>query len=303
MPAPIRLRLFENYRFVLYAPFYAAHATGAYAAAGLDVELLPSPGPGRAEAAMLAGEADVMWMGPIRIMKSHEQDPASPITAFAEVICRDPFSLVGGKPNPGFKLADLAHTRFASVSEVPTPWLCLTEDIRQAGLDPDRLDRIKDQGMAESVAALHAGALPVAQMFEPFVEQAIQGGAHIWQQSSARGLTSYTVFATHRDRLAQNPEPFRRMVRAMARTQKWVAEQPVSALAEAIASYFPDLDPRILEGSLARYKAQGVWGIDPRLPEDGFLCLQRALLSSGFLAHPVPYADCVDNTFAGAALA
>ena len=25
MPAPFRLRLFENYRFVLYAPFYAAH--------------------------------------------------------------------------------------------------------------------------------------------------------------------------------------------------------------------------------------------------------------------------------------
>ena len=43
---PIRLKLFENYRFVLYAPFYAAHAIGAYADEGLDVELLPSPGPG-----------------------------------------------------------------------------------------------------------------------------------------------------------------------------------------------------------------------------------------------------------------
>jgi NitT/TauT family transport system substrate-binding protein len=301
MPAPIRLRLFENYRFVLYAPFYAAHATGAYAAEGLDIELLPSPGPGRAEAATLAGEADVMWMGPIRIMKAHEQDPACPLTAFAEVVCRDPFSLVGGKPNPGFKLPDLGHTRFASVSEVPTPWLCLTEDIRQAGLDHNRLDRIADRGMGENVAALHAGTLPAAQMFEPFVEQAVRGGAHIWQQSSARGLTSYTVFATHRDRLAQNPEPFRRMVRAMARTQKWVADASASELAAAIAEYFPDLDRDVLTGSLSRYKSQGVWATTPTLPEDGFMCLQRALLSSGFLAHPVPYADCVDNTFAAAA--
>ena len=303
MPAPIRLRLFENYRFVLYAPFYAAHATGAYEAEGLDVELLPSPGPGRAEAAVLAGEADVMWMGPIRIMKAHEQDPACPLTAFAEVVCRDPFSLVGGKPNPGFKLADLARTRFASVSEVPTPWLCLTEDIRRAGLDPDHLDRVTDRGMGENVAALHAGALPAAQMFEPFVEEAVRGGAHIWQQSSARGLTSYTVFATHRDRLARNPEPYRRMARAMARTQKWVGTQPVGALAGAIRSYFPDLDRGVLEGSLARYKSQGVWATDPRLPEEGFLCLQRALLSSGFLARPVPYADCVDNRFAEEAMA
>ena len=31
MPASYRLRLYENYRFVLYAQFYAAHALGAEA--------------------------------------------------------------------------------------------------------------------------------------------------------------------------------------------------------------------------------------------------------------------------------
>src|ERR1700720_1224557 len=117
----MRLRLYENYRFVLYAPFYAAQAAGAYETEGVEVELLLSPGPGKAEAALLAGEAEAMWMGPIRIMKAHEQDPASPITAFAEVVCRDPFSLVGATPNPGFALADLLRERFASTSGVPTP--------------------------------------------------------------------------------------------------------------------------------------------------------------------------------------
>jgi hypothetical protein len=33
----MHLRLYENYGFVLYAPFYAAHAIGAYAAEGLTV--------------------------------------------------------------------------------------------------------------------------------------------------------------------------------------------------------------------------------------------------------------------------
>ena len=141
MPARLRLRLYENYRFVLYAPFYAAHAIGAYAQEGLDVELLPSPGPGRAEAALAAGEVDVVWMGPIRLMKHHDDNPGSPLVAFAEVVCRDPFSLVGARSNPGFRLAELAGLRFASTAEVPTPWLCLEEDLRQAGVDPARLDR------------------------------------------------------------------------------------------------------------------------------------------------------------------
>jgi NitT/TauT family transport system substrate-binding protein len=294
----MRVRLFENYRFVLYAPFYAAHALGAYEAEGVEVELLPSPGSGKAEAALVAGEVEAMWMGPIRIMKAHEQDPASPITAFAEVVCRDPFSLVGATPNPGFRLADLLGKRFASVSEVPTPWLCLEGDLRDAGIDPARLERIIGCKMPENVAALAGGEIDVAQLFEPHVELALRVGAHVWLPASARGRTSYTVFATTRQRLAADPEPFRRVVRALYRTQQWVHAEAPAALAALIADYFPALDRNVLTNAIARYKAQGVWGTDPVLPEEGFDQLRRALLATGFLGHTVPFTDCVDNSLA-----
>jgi NitT/TauT family transport system substrate-binding protein len=294
----MRVRLFENYRFVLYAPFYAAHALRAYEGEGVEVELLPSPGPGRAEAALLAGEVEAMWMGPIRIMKAHEKDPGSPLTAFAEVVCRDPFSLVGATPNPGFRLADLLGKRFASTSEVPTPWLCLEGDLRAAGIDPARLERLIGRSMPENVAGLHSGEIDVAQLFEPFVELAVRGGGDVWLPASARGLTSYTVFATTRERLAADREPFRRMVRAMRRTQKWVHAQSPEMLADLIAGYFPMLDRGVLIGALGRYKAQGVWGTEPILSEDGFARLRAALLASGFLGRSVPFAECVDNRLA-----
>jgi NitT/TauT family transport system substrate-binding protein len=298
MAIPIRLRLYENYRFVLYAPFYAAHATGAYADEGVEVELLPSPGPGRAEAALAAGEVDVIWMGPIRLMKHHDDNPRSPLVAFAEVVCRDPFSLVGARPNPDFRLAELAGLRFASTSEVPTPWLCLEEDLRQSGVDPSRLDRVIGRSMAENVAALADGSLDVAQLFEPFVEEAVAGGRHVWLPASARGRTSYTVFVTNRGRLAADAEPFRRMTRAIYKTQRWVAGHSPEALADAIAGYFPALDRGVLTRALARYQGQGVWGRDPVLPEEGFDRLRRALLGSGFLKRAVPSAECVDNRLA-----
>jgi NitT/TauT family transport system substrate-binding protein len=299
----MRVRLYENYRFVLYAPFYAAHALGAYEEAGVEVELLPSPGPGKAEAALVAGEAEAMWMGPIRIMKAHEQDTASPLTAFAEVVCRDPFSLVGGTPNPRFRHADLLGKRFASVSEVPTPWLCLAGDLHQAGIDPARLERVIGRGMGENVAGLTLGELDVVQLFEPFVEEAVRRGAQVWLPASARGRTAYTVFATTRQRLDADPEPFRRMVRAVFKTQQWVEANPPNALAELVAGYFPDLDRSVLAGSLTRYKAQGVWAANPLLSEEGFDRLQRALLASGFLARSVPFADCADNSLAEEAVA
>jgi len=304
MTEKYRLRLFENYRFVLYAPFYAAHAIGAYADEGVEVELLPSPGPGRAEAALAEGAVDVVWMGPIRVMKHHDDNPASPLTAFAEIVCRDPFSLVGRRPNPDFTFADLLGLRFASTAEVPTPWLCLEQDLRDSGIDPARLDRVFDRSMPENVAALRDGSLDVAQLFEPFVETAVaKAGGHVWCPASARGRTSYTVFVTTRERLSRDPEPFRRMVRAIYRTQRWVAAEPPERLAEAIASYFPALDRGVLTRALARYKAQGVWGTDPVLPEAGFDRLRRALLGSGFLKREVPFAECVDNRLAEAAIA
>jgi len=172
----MRLRLYENYRFVLYAPFYAAHTIGAYAAEGLAVELLPSPGMGLAERALLDGAVEVIWAGPMRVMKHHDENPGSALVCFAEVVCRDPFSIVGRYPNPGFRLADLAQMRLATVSEVPTPWLCLQEDLRQAGIDPARLDRIVDRSMAENLNALSEGRIDAAQFFEPILAQIAAAG-------------------------------------------------------------------------------------------------------------------------------
>lgn len=295
----MRLRLFENYRFVLYAPFYAAHATGAYAAEGLAVEMSPSPGAGRAEAALIEGLADVLWAGPMRVIKHHDDNPGSPLACFAEIVCRDPFSIVGREPNPGFRLAELAGMRLATVSEVPTPWLCLQDDLRQAGLDPDRLARIADRSMAENLEALRDGQIDAVQLFEPVVEEALASGAgHLWYAASSRGRTTYTAFVTTRERLARNSEPLLRMVRAIDRALQWVEDSAPAEIAAAIASYFPALDRGLLTRAVARYKAQRVWGRDPVLPEDGFDRLRRGLFSSGFVRRPIAYQDCVDNRLA-----
>ena len=130
------IRLSENFRALFYAPFYAAHATGAFTEAGVDVVLVPSPSPPAAVKALLAGEVDVMWGGPLRVMMLRDSDPQSDLVCFCDVVARDPFFIIGAKPRPDFRFADLKGLRFATVSEVPTPWICLADDIRRAGVDP-----------------------------------------------------------------------------------------------------------------------------------------------------------------------
>ena len=134
------IRLSENFRALFYAPFYAAHAIGAYQAEGVEVELVSSPDPARTAAALRNGEIDVMWGGPLRVMLTHASDPAADSVCFCDVIARDPFFIVGREPRPEFRVADLTDVRFASVAEVPTPWLCLQDDLRRAGVDPARIE-------------------------------------------------------------------------------------------------------------------------------------------------------------------
>lgn len=300
----MRLRLFENYRFVLYASFYAAHATGAYQAEGLEVDLLPSPGTGKAELALVDGAVDVIWAGPMRVMKHHDDHPGSPLVCFAEIVSRDPFSIIGRYPNPDFQLANLAKFRFASVSEVPTPWLCLQEDLRRVGIDPIHIDRVGDRSMAANLAALRLGDLDAAQFFEPVVEDALATGiGHRWLAASSRGRTTYTAFVTTRDRMERDAGPLLSMVRAIYRTQQWLRANSPAEIAAAIGCFFPELDKGVLARSLGRYQLQEIWGSDPLLPEDGFDRLCRSLVSGGFIRRPASYRECVDNPLAQRVLA
>ncbi len=137
----------ESLRGLFYAPYYACFALGAFAGEGVEVEFVSAPSPGAAPDGLFDGTVDVSWGGPMRVNQLYETRPDCDLVCIGEAVTRDPFFLVGREPNPDFTLADLFGRRVATVSEVPTPWLCLQDDLRRAGLDPDDLPRIADRTM------------------------------------------------------------------------------------------------------------------------------------------------------------
>ncbi len=82
------ITLSENFRALFYAPFYAAHAIGAYEAEKVEVALRDSPDPARTAADLRAGRIDVMWGGPLRVLLTHDADPASDLVCFCDVVAR-----------------------------------------------------------------------------------------------------------------------------------------------------------------------------------------------------------------------
>ena len=295
------ITLQESLRGIFYAPFYAALAHDAYAKEGVEVRFVSAPRPGDAAVNIMDGTADICWGGPMRIMQTYHNDPRCDLVSFAEVVTRDPFLLLGREPRPGFSVRDLAGLRAGTVSEVPTPWMCLQEDLRRAGVDPGSVNRVTDASMAANVAALLRGDLDVVQVFEPFASMLTESGAgFVWYAAADRGPTSYTTFYTRRGLLVSRRDELTRMVRAMYRTQQWVAGADGAAIAAAIAAYFPDVPAVILEAACTRYKALGIWGRDPILPRAGYDRLLASLVSGGFVHPGTPFEVAVDNSLAEA---
>jgi NitT/TauT family transport system substrate-binding protein len=288
------IRLSENFRAVFYAPFYATLALGHYRQEGLDVRLITSPAPGAAAAGLLDGSIDVMWGGPMRVMKARDAPGGPPLVCFCEVVCKDPFYLVGKRAATQFKLQDLVRLRLASVSEVPTPWLCLQHDLRETGIDPSRITRIADRTMPQNLEALRQGEIDVAQMFEPYASIAVrQGIGDILHAASGRGLTSYTTLLATRAGVERLRSEFAAMRRAIGRTQSWLADHSAAELAAVVAPSFADVARDDLVSAFRKYEDAGLWSRDTTVTRAGFERLAASLRSGGFISRVPDYDDCV----------
>lgn len=293
----------EPFRAVFYAPYYVAEARGAFARQGLEVRLETAGDPDRAAANLLDGSADVAWSGPMRPMLERSRDPASPLRAFCAVVMRDPFLIVGREPRPGFRIQDLAGVRLGVVSEVPTPWWCLQDDIRRAGLEPEALDLVRGRGMAENAEAVLAGEIDAALVFEPFAGVVEGRGGAVWHAAASRGPTAYSALYATEARMAERRGEMRAMVRAVAETLAWVAAAAPEAIAEAVAPRFPDLSAPVLTRAMERYKALGLWSGTPVLPPEALDRLAAAMVSAGAMGRHPGYDACVDRAIVEEALA
>jgi len=297
------LKVQEPFRALFYAPFYAALARGDYAAEGVEVTLLAGTVPSLAKDSVLDRTADLAWGGPMRLLLAHDADHACPLRLFGAVVMGDPFFLVGRNPNPGFHLRDLAQMTLGTVSEVPTPWWTLQDDIRQAGIDPTAIRRVTDQPMTANAEAVAAGTLDVAQLFEPLVSQMDTAGTgHVWYAQASRGPTSYTAFYARTDIISAKRAAMEAMVRGLARTLRWFAAASPQEIVTCIADFFPGGDAALMARAIARYKSVKLWTETPRFPPEALAQLERGMLSAGAIKRTPGFAGLVAEDVTESAL-
>ena len=296
----MNISLGENFRAIFYAPLYALRALDFATREGITVEWLPASSPGAVFDEVKEGCVDLAWGGPMRVMKDRDgrQATGSSLSCFGEIVSRDPFYLVARTGSDACGLAALRGARLAVVSEVPTPWLCLQADLRDAGIACpsvlDSCDVVTGLSMEQQLRALERRELDVVQLFEPYVSEAVVNGmGRVIYSASQRGPTLYTTFVCSLDGLARHREPFRRLSRALGRVQRWIATHRADELAEVVTPFFRDISTTLLRNSIRRYYQAGIWAHHTAISREGFDRLGRSLHLGGFIAAVQSYESCV----------
>ncbi|MBT6307241.1 MAG: ABC transporter substrate-binding protein [Rhodospirillaceae bacterium] len=292
--------LYENLRACSYTPFYLAQIMGLFEEEGINIYLKLSPSPPETAQGLIEGRADVSFGGPMRVLMHHNEAIATnnscPLVCFGQVVARDPFILIGRTPNLNFSFHDLVGPSVGVAIDVPTPWMTLQDDLSRAGIDPASINRAKDASMRENALAFKKGSLDIVQVFEPYAEELIEAGGHIWHSFSARGDIAFTTFYSTKDFVAKQRSACKSLIRAMNKSLRKLHETPELEIANIIGpKYFPELKVSSYENIIRRYKMAGLWPQTTALPVDAFVRLKASLLSGGLIQEDIPYNIVIDQ--------
>ena len=288
-----------------YAPLVAGVALGHFTEEDLDVTVVPAATyPRGTMQALLDGEIEICLGGLMRSFELADRT-GRVVTHFAEVCSRSGFFLLARQPMPRFKFQDLIGKTVIGFAEAPTPWQCLLTVLRRAAVDPARVRIERERPLADAIAAFRAGAGDFLETTQPVVEELVAAGvAHVAvSMGEATGPLPFTSYMATPEFLAREPELVRRFVRAVYRTQRWLAGSEAADVARAVASAFPTVEASLLSRAAGRFMRQDTWARDPLLRRGGYAYLQDILLAGGFIQRTHPYRALVNTTFAREAMA
>jgi NitT/TauT family transport system substrate-binding protein len=240
-----------------YSPLIATVAGGFLKAEGFEPKHSVAPPGKSAIEGLVNGTVQVAQSAPSQGFGPLEKGQRPPVVHFAQINEKDGFFLTGRAADPAFTWDKLKGTRVL-VDHGGQPLAMFKYACHRRGLD---------------FAAITAVDLPSGQMDQAFRKG---DGDYIHQQGPAPqqlehdgvghvvasvgeaiGPVAFSSLAATREWLGT--EAAKRFMRAYRAARAWLIETPAPKVAEAEASFFPEIDRAVLTSTIAYYQKLGCW--------------------------------------------
>lgn len=295
-----KVRVAEVTHSIFYTPQYVALAEGYFEDAGLDVELILTPGADKVTAAVLSGDVEIGFCGPEATIYVYQSGEKDYLKTFAQLTKKDGSFIVSREKIEDFTVEDLIGKDIIGGRKGGMPEMTFEWALRENGIDPR-----KDVNIDTSIAfaamqgAFIGGTGDFVTLFEPNASDVEKQGYGYVVASVGElgGIAPYTAYNTRKSYIEENPEVIEKFVEAINKGLEYVRENDSMTIAESIYKEFPDMSINDLANSIERYKAQDTWNETTMLTEESFNHLQDIMVLAKELETRVPFKDLVDNSF------
>ena len=173
---------------------------------------------------------------------------------------------------------------------------------KEAGLEPGKdVTILGVGGGASALAALKTGHIDIMSYSPPFPQIAIREGDAISLVANTKGeypkLSSFqtSLLVVRPEYAKKNPETVKRVVHAMARGNRWVAEHNADEIAKLVAKFFKNSPSDVLLNTVEAIKPAVI--SDGRMALEGLKGVEEVYRVNGVVKKPVPWERLVTNEF------
>lgn len=300
-----KVTLNEVAHSIFYAPQYVAIEMGYFEEEGIDLNLVTGFGADKTMSALVAGEADIGFMGSESSIYLYNQGAEDYAVNFAQLTQRAGNFLVSREPEEDFQWSDLIGHEIIGGRPGGMPQMVLEYILKLNNINPDTdVSLVQNIDFGNTSGAFAGGTGDYTVEFEPSATALEQEGAGYVVASLGvdSGYVPYTAYCAKQSYMEANPDIIQHFTNALQKGMDYVNTHSAEEIAEIIAPQFAETDLDTLTTIVERYAAQDTWKDNLIFEEDSFLLLENILKEAGELDAYVPYDALINTDYARSAI-
>ena len=294
-----KIKLAEVTHSVFYAPLYVAIEKGYFEEAGIDLEVILTPGADKVSAAVLSDTVDVGFAGTESAIYVYNGGEEDYLVTFAGLTKRDGQFILGRDCNKEFKLTDLYGKEIVVGRNGGMPALNFLNAMKNSNIDISKINVNYAVEFAALSGTFIGGVGDYVNLFEPTATSVVKLGNSCIVESIGKlsGEVPYTAFYTRKSYLNDNRELMEKFTKAISKGLEFTLNNDAKKVAEVILPQFPDSALNDIETIINNYKKYDSWLNNPFINEESFNNLQKILLDNKLIKSEAPYSKLIDNLY------
>jgi len=274
----------QAFRSMLYLPFYVAMDEGFFTKQGLDVTKQTAGAPSVALSAVISKSAQFSIHGPE--WAAIAASKGAPVHAIANAVNG---AAVWIAATPDFKfdsVKDLKGQKVVTGMMPTTSTSLFIKLLKENGMDAKTDVEMTQVQIGTEPGPFLAKQASVAVMYEPGLDQVVAKGMKVVLGfPKLYGPYAFSVVAARAD---EDPDTAGRVVKAMEMGIRFMQSHPAKTVAIA-KKEFPNLDPAVVEASVKRMLADGVYPKSVDITPDALKISMQTQIALGNLKEQPDY--------------